>query len=76
MLKKHPRLDGRLRSVLEQLADDAFHQSLGTHKLSGDMEGFWSSEVAYDLRVIFTFVDSEGSEAILLQTIGTHDEVY
>jgi len=26
--------------------------------------------------VVFAFVESEGEEAILLQTVGTHEEVY
>ena len=30
----------------------------------------------YDLRIIFKFVEHEGVQAILLETIGTHDEVY
>ena len=30
----------------------------------------------YDLRSIFKFVEHEGVQAILLETIGTHDEVY
>jgi hypothetical protein len=28
------------------------------------------------LRIIFKFVEYEGGEAILLETVGTHDEVY
>jgi mRNA-degrading endonuclease YafQ of YafQ-DinJ toxin-antitoxin module len=32
--------------------------------------------VRYDLRIMFSFVKHEGKEAILLETIGTHDEVY
>jgi mRNA-degrading endonuclease YafQ of YafQ-DinJ toxin-antitoxin module len=32
--------------------------------------------VGYDLRIIFKFVEHEKTEAILLESIGTHDEVY
>jgi hypothetical protein len=28
------------------------------------------------LRILFEFVQHEGAEAISLQTVGTHDEVY
>ena len=31
---------------------------------------------SYDLRIIFKLVEHEGVQAILLETIGTHDEVY
>ena len=30
----------------------------------------------YDLRIVFEFVQHEGAEAILLQAVGTHDQVY
>lgn len=30
----------------------------------------------YDLRVVFRFVRHDGAEAILLESIGTHVEVY
>ena len=32
--------------------------------------------LGYDLRIIFSFAQHEGVEAILLETMGTHDEVY
>jgi len=32
--------------------------------------------VGYDLRIIFRFVEYEKAEAVLLETIGTHEEVY
>jgi len=28
------------------------------------------------LRIVFKYVRHEGTEAILLETVGTHDEVY
>jgi mRNA-degrading endonuclease YafQ of YafQ-DinJ toxin-antitoxin module len=33
-------------------------------------------QAGYDLRLVFTFVEYEGKEAILLQAVGTHEEVY
>jgi mRNA interferase YafQ len=30
----------------------------------------------HDLRMVFEFVQHDGAEAILLQTVGTHNEVY
>ena len=75
-LKKHPDQAEDFRTALEQLAEDAFHPSLRTHKLKGDLDGFWSCSAGYDLRIVFVFVPYEGAEAVLLQTVGTHDEVY
>jgi len=41
-----------------------------------NFEGSWASSAGYDLRIVFKFVQREGAEAILLETIGTHEEVY
>ncbi len=53
-----------------------FHPILKTHKLKGKLEGRWACSVAYDLRILFKVVQSENIEAIILLTIGTHDEIY
>lgn len=76
LLKKHPQLAKDLRITLEVMSEDVFDPKLKTHKLKGDLEGSWSCSAGYDLRIIFQFVQHEGSEAVLLQTVGTHDEVY
>ena len=49
--------------------------ALKTHKLKGELAGSWACSLGYDLRIVFEFVQHEGAEAILLQTVGTHDEV-
>jgi len=49
---------------------------LRSHKLKGNLEDLWACSSGYDLRVVFSFPQYEGEEAILLQTVGTHDEVY
>ena len=56
--------------------EDAFQAVLKTHKLKGELTGSWACSAGYDLRLIFEFVQHAGAEAILLQNIGTHDEVY
>jgi mRNA-degrading endonuclease YafQ of YafQ-DinJ toxin-antitoxin module len=76
MLRKHPQAAEEVQAALELLAEDAFHPHLRTHKLKGKLEGSWAWSAGYDLRIVFTFVPYEGSEAILLQTVGTHEEVY
>ncbi|WP_417908866.1 type II toxin-antitoxin system YafQ family toxin [Candidatus Electronema sp. PJ] len=75
-VRRNPQLAEVLRAVLELLAEDAFHPSLKTHKLQGNLEGSWSCSAAYDLRIVFSFVQDSGAEAILLEAVGTHDEVY
>jgi addiction module RelE/StbE family toxin len=76
LLKKRPDLAEDLRAALELLSEDTLHPKLKTHELKGDLEGSWAASAGYDLRIVFEIVDCEGSEAILLLTVGTHDEVY
>lgn len=76
ILKKHPQAAETLRDTLLRLAEDAYDPLLRTLKLKGELEGRLACSSGYDLRVVFRIVDQEGSEAILLLTVGTHDEVY
>ena len=76
LVKKNPEVAESVSEVLESLAQDAFVAGLKTHKLKGELAGSWACSAGYDLRIVFEFVEHEGAEAILLQTIGTHDEVY
>jgi mRNA-degrading endonuclease YafQ of YafQ-DinJ toxin-antitoxin module len=76
LLRKHPHFANDLQLALTLLTEDAFHPKLKTHKLKGNLIGSWACSGGYDLRIIFEFVQLEGYEAILLQTVGTHDEVY
>ena len=74
--RKHRQLAPELQLTLRLLAEDAFHPQLKTHKLKGKFAGSWSCSAGYDLRVIFQFVKYKGQEAILLEGVGSHDEVY
>jgi len=76
LVKRDPSLAPDILSALELLQEDAFDPKLRTHKLKGQLEGSWSCSAGYDLRIIFSFVQHEDAEAILLATVGTHDEVY
>ena len=58
------------------VAEDAFHPRLRTHKLKGKLKGSWACSARYDLRIVFRFVQYEEAEAVLLETVGTHEEVY
>jgi mRNA-degrading endonuclease YafQ of YafQ-DinJ toxin-antitoxin module len=74
--KKSPRMEEEIGAALELLAADAFHPRLRTHKLKGSFEGYWACGAGYDLRITFRFAQYRGAEAILLETVGTHEEVY
>jgi mRNA interferase YafQ len=75
-LKSRPVAAATVEGMLEQLSADASHPSLRTHKLRGPLAGCWACSAGYDLRVVFEYVQHEGSEAILLLALGTHDQVY
>jgi mRNA-degrading endonuclease YafQ of YafQ-DinJ toxin-antitoxin module len=74
--KRDPSAAVAIQAVLELLAEDAFHPQLRTHKLKGSLEGSWACSAGYDLQILFSFLRHEGAEAILLEGLGTHDEVY
>jgi mRNA-degrading endonuclease YafQ of YafQ-DinJ toxin-antitoxin module len=75
-VRKSPSVSEDLRAALDLLSEDAFDPRLRTHKLKGPLADSWACSVGYDLRIVFAFVESEGEEAILLETLGTHEEVY
>ena len=75
-LGKHREGANALRETLNLLAEDAFDPRLRTHKLKGELAGCWASSAGRDLRIVFEFVHESGREAILLLSVGTHDEVY
>lgn len=76
LLKKQPLAAAAFHLALALLAEDAFHPQLRTHKLKGKIKGSWACAAGYDLRIVFDFLQHEGSEAVLLLTVGTHEEVY
>jgi mRNA interferase YafQ len=76
LIKKQPQADQNLQNTLELLCIEPFHPQLRTHKLKGDLQDSWACSAGYDLRIIFKFVEHEKTQAILLESIGTHDEVY
>lgn len=62
--------------TLHLIEEDWSHPRLKTHKLKGELDGHWACSLGYDLRIVFRMVEYEGQQAVLLETIGTHDEVY
>lgn len=75
-LKKNPGNAESLRETLEMLSENSFHPKLSSHKLKGKLEGSWACSAGYDLRIIFRFGTYEDKEAVYLETVGTHEEVY
>jgi addiction module RelE/StbE family toxin len=78
LIRKNPQLRPLVEKTLKQLAEDCFHPTLRTHKLTGDLADIWSCSIDYQFRVLFEFVKNPETKetAILLLNIGSHDEVY
>ena len=74
--KKDPFSAETIKIITGLLAQDPYDPHLKTHKLKGPFKGYLACSAGYDLRIVFRIVIIEGTEAILLETIGTHDEVY
>ena len=72
-VKQHPELKQQLAAALRIFVKDPFHPILKTHKLGGPLKGNFAFSLGYDLRIVFKFLDKE---AVFLETIGTHEEVY
>lgn len=77
-VKRNRALQPRIDETLRHMQDDLYSHSLGTHKLSGKLQGLLASACGYDCRIVFSLeIDpADGQEMILLIDIGTHDEVY
>ncbi len=76
LFKRNPNLSQIVEVIIKTLEHDLFSANLKTHKLKGRFEGYWSCSVARNIRIVFKIVKDDNEDAILLQTIGTHDEVY
>jgi mRNA-degrading endonuclease YafQ of YafQ-DinJ toxin-antitoxin module len=76
MLRKRPDLADQLLETLRLLQADPSAAKLKTHKLKGQLRNSWACSGGYDLRLVFSFTKHGGKPAILLESVGTHDEVY
>jgi mRNA-degrading endonuclease YafQ of YafQ-DinJ toxin-antitoxin module len=66
-------LETRFRDRAAIFENSPFDPRLKTHKLSGELGDLWSFSVDYDVRIIFSFMETN---RVLFIDIGTHDEVY
>jgi len=76
IVKKQAFLVQNIQETLALLCVDPFQPRLRTHKLKGELKDSYACSVGYDLRIVFKFVEYEQKQAILLESIGTHDGVY
>ena len=77
-VQRNARLQKRIEDTLMQMQEDVFAASLGTHKLSGALEGLRACSCGYNCRIVFAIEQNpvDGAKVIVLLDIGTHDEVY
>ncbi len=77
-VKRNSDLQKRIEETLQQMEADVFAPNLGTHKLSGKLDGLLSCSCGYDCRVVFSIErdTTSNDEVIVLLDIGTHNEVY
>ncbi|NJL78314.1 MAG: type II toxin-antitoxin system mRNA interferase toxin, RelE/StbE family [Richelia sp. RM2_1_2] len=77
-VKRNANLQERIENTLLLMEADIFAANLGTHKLSGKLDGLQSCSCGYDCRIVFSMEQDEdtNTEVIVLLDIGTHDEVY
>jgi mRNA interferase YafQ len=76
MLRKRPDLTNQILMTLQLLQSNPFAPSLKSHKLKGKLKHAWACSGGYDLRIVFSFTKHAGKPAVLLESLGTHDEVY
>jgi len=72
---KNKSLADLFAQKLQKFIENPYAPELETHKLIGQLEGFWAFSVACDCRVVFTFTDNN-RDHVILHDIGSHDEVY
>lgn len=75
-VKGNAKIAVTIEATLKQLAEDPFQPALRSHLLKGKLKGSWACSAGYDLRIIFSIIKHERRDTILLETVGTHDEVY
>lgn len=71
--KIEPALQEEIVERVEQLKDRKNHKRLNIHKLSGKLKNIWSFSINYRVRITFS---RPKKNVIVLETVGTHDEVY
>lgn len=73
LIKRNPEKAILILEKILLFQNNPQHPSLSTHKLSGALSQLQAFKVEYDLRIIFAWYSSN---EVILEDIGTHDEVY
>ena len=82
IIKNNMMLADKFRETLIKLSENPFNPQLRTHKLKGPLKGSYACSINYEFRIIFQIIKNEGPNSniiihkILLEGVGTHDEVY
>ena len=66
-------LQDEIVEKVDLLKDLRNHKRLKVHKLSGKLRSVWSFSINYRIRATFA---KPKKNVIVLETVGTHDEVY
>jgi addiction module RelE/StbE family toxin len=66
-------LQDEVDEKVELLKESKNHTRLKVHKLTGRLNSIKSFSVNYRIRITFSFVNKS---TIVLERVGTHDEVY
>ena len=76
-VKKNSQIRDEIVAALHMMENDLYNYKLSTHKLSGNLNGYYAASCGYDCRIIFTIKkDQTYQEVIVLITFGSHDAVY
>jgi addiction module RelE/StbE family toxin len=68
-IKKYSSYRKLITKRIEIFIEDPYDSRLKTHKLSGELAGYWSFSVSYNLRILFEFINDNEVGFI---DIGTH----
>ena len=71
--REYQKLPLRIKKIAEKkeriFRENPSDSQLKTHKLKGNLKGFWSFSVNKEYRIIFEFVDSD---IIWFHSVGSH----
>ena len=74
--KKSSQLLQKIEIALSKIQEDYTEPSLKSHRLKGNLKGFWAASIDYNYRIVFEIIEVESNVEIILHVVGTHDEVY
>jgi len=72
----NPNVLAKIKNTLLIMEEDCFSPLVRTHKLKGNLDGYYAGSAGYDLRIIFKIIKVIDKEYIYLESIGSHADVY